>query len=52
MLLGAWTTLENNPYNILDIGSGTGIVALMLAQRSHAENIANSLYTQKVIQLD
>ncbi len=39
MLLGAWTTLENNPYHILDIGAGTGIVALMLAQRSHAENI-------------
>lgn len=39
MLLGSWTPLENNPYNILDIGSGTGIIALMLAQRSYAETI-------------
>jgi tRNA1Val (adenine37-N6)-methyltransferase len=39
VLLGAWTPLENNPYSILDIGTGTGILALMLAQRSTAEQI-------------
>ncbi|WP_348799102.1 tRNA1(Val) (adenine(37)-N6)-methyltransferase [Flavobacterium adhaerens] len=39
VLLGAWTPIENNPFNILDIGTGTGIIALMLAQRSHAEQI-------------
>ncbi len=39
VLLGAWTLLENNPFSILDIGTGTGIIALMLAQRSHAEQI-------------
>ena len=39
VLLGAWTPLENNPFSILDIGTGTGIIALMLAQRSSAHQI-------------
>jgi len=39
VLLGAWTPLKNNPFSILDIGTGTGIIALMLAQRSSAEQI-------------
>ncbi len=39
VLLGAWTSLEKTPFSILDIGSGTGVLALMLAQRSHAELI-------------
>ncbi len=39
VLLGAWTSIQQNPFSILDIGAGTGIIALMLAQRSHAELI-------------
>lgn len=39
VLLGAWTPIENNPKSVLDIGTGTGIIALMLAQRSNAEQI-------------
>jgi len=39
VLLGAWTSTKPDSYSILDIGSGTGIIALMLAQRSVAENI-------------
>ena len=36
VLLGAWCSLENFPNTILDIGSGTGVISLMLAQRSDA----------------
>ncbi|AVR45250.1 tRNA (adenine-N(6)-)-methyltransferase [Christiangramia fulva] len=39
VLLGAWTSLEHSPETILDIGAGTGIIALMLAQRSEAFQI-------------
>jgi tRNA1Val (adenine37-N6)-methyltransferase len=39
VLLGAWTPVENKPFSILDIGAGTGILSLMLAQRSAAEQI-------------
>lgn len=39
VLLGAWATVEHQPFSILDIGAGTGIIALMLAQRCDAEQI-------------
>lgn len=39
VLLGAWTSLKHNPLSVLDIGAGTGILALMVAQRSNAEHI-------------
>ena len=39
VLLGAWTNLDSQPNSILDIGAGTGVLALMLAQRSGTELI-------------
>ncbi len=34
VLLGAWTPLDGTERNILDIGTGCGLIALMLAQRA------------------
>ncbi len=39
VLLGAWASTEKKPLSILDIGAGTGILSLMLAQRCDAELI-------------
>ena len=39
VLLGAWTPLNNRPSTILDIGAGTGVLSLMMAQRSEAETL-------------
>lgn len=53
VLLGAWTSLKNNPFSVLDIGAGTGVLSLMLAQRSKAQlidaiEIDDSAYEQCV----
>ena len=39
VLLGAWSPVPANCCSVLDIGTGTGIIALMLAQRSTADQI-------------
>ena len=39
ILLGAWTRLDHKPSSILDVGAGTGLISLMLAQRSEADTI-------------
>ena len=39
VLLGAWSPIPENAFSVLDIGTGTGIIALMIAQRSNAEQI-------------
>ena len=53
VLLGAWTSITKQTFSILDIGAGTGILSLMLAQRSFAElidaiEIDDSAYEQCV----
>jgi tRNA1Val (adenine37-N6)-methyltransferase len=39
VLLGAWVKIPEETSSILDIGTGTGLIALQLAQRSGAEII-------------
>ena len=39
VLLGAWASVDHQPETVLDIGAGTGLIALMLAQRCHAHSI-------------
>ena len=49
VLLGAWARIAHCKH-ILDIGTGTGLVALMAAQRSMADIIAIDLDADAVIQ--
>lgn len=39
VLLGAWAPVNHDPDSVLDIGTGTGLIAMMLAQRSFAGQI-------------
>ncbi|WP_343328878.1 tRNA1(Val) (adenine(37)-N6)-methyltransferase [Polaribacter staleyi] len=39
VLLGAWCSVADYPDTILDIGAGTGVISLMIAQRSDAMTI-------------
>lgn len=49
VLLGSWTNIEN-ARSILDIGTGTGLIALMLAQRSNSKIECIDLDENAVIQ--
>ena len=37
MLLGAWVAIPQNCKSVLDVGTGSGVISLMLAQRTQAE---------------
>ncbi|NDP20444.1 MAG: methyltransferase [Paludibacter sp.] len=49
VLLGAWVNVDHST-SILDIGTGTGLIALMLAQRSNAQIRAIEIDQNAVLQ--
>ena len=49
VLLGAWAEVEKS-HNILDIGTGSGLIAIMLAQRTNAQIVGIDLDAQAVEQ--
>ena len=55
VLLGAWTD-DSNAQRILDVGTGSGLIALMLAQRSNAPidaiDIDENAYKQAIINFE
>ncbi|MEI7503665.1 MAG: methyltransferase [Paludibacter sp.] len=51
VLLGAWTYVDNAS-SILDIGSGSGLITLMLAQRSASQIVAIDIDADAILQTD
>ena len=43
ILLGSWTNINHKPNTVLDIGAGTGILSLMMAQGSTNSNIIDAV---------
>lgn len=51
VLLGAWADVENSR-TILDVGTGSGLIALMVAQRSDADVVAMDISADAVRQAE
>jgi len=49
VLLGAWANIDGANYT-LDIGTGSGLIALMIAQRSHSKIVAIDIDADAILQ--
>ncbi|MCD8318476.1 MAG: methyltransferase [Paraprevotella sp.] len=52
VLLGAWSTAQPDTNRILDIGTGCGLIALMLAQRCPADITGIDIDEEAIVQAD
>lgn len=50
VLLGAWAPLDHHPKTVLDIGAGTGLISLMIAQRAEKSEITALEIDEKAYQ--
>jgi tRNA1Val (adenine37-N6)-methyltransferase len=47
VLLGAWVNIRETDRQLLDVGTGSGLIALMLAQRTHPESRIDAVEIQE-----
>jgi tRNA1Val (adenine37-N6)-methyltransferase len=52
IILGAWAPVESKTKKILDVGTGCGILALMMAQKAKAKILAIDIDENSIIEAD
>ena len=47
VLLGAWLTIPQNTVRVLDIGTGTGVISLIIAQKLSSVHLSSNIKTSE-----